>query len=128
MLVLLRGARSDGTKKQARDNAGLLSISNEIAAFSPMTAVMMVPAPPVPTMVVMTTPVPAYLGGHLLPGILLHRRCRARIDQRRRLGTLDRSRDKKQCADSRKAQNFKAHNFKAQNFRSVHPNSPSHAS
>jgi uncharacterized protein (DUF1330 family) len=111
-------------KKQARSNASLLSIfQNEIAAdaFSPMT-VMMVAAPPVPPMMVVMPPMPMHLGGHLLPGILLHRRCRARIDQRRRLCTLHRSRDKKQCADSRKTQNFKT-----QNFRSVHPNSPSHA-
>ena len=88
-----------------------------------MTVVMVVPAPPVPAMVVMMmAPVPAHFRGHLLPGILLHRRCRARIDQRRRLRTLDRSRDHKHCADSRKTQNFKT-----QNFRSVHPNSPSHA-
>jgi hypothetical protein len=118
-----RRIRSNGGKKagpQQREPA--FNFKRDCAeAFSPITA-MMVVAPPVPAMVVMTTPVPAHFRGHLLPNILLHRRCRARIDQRRRLGTLDRSRDHKHCADSRKTQNFKT-----QNFRSVHPNSPSHA-
>jgi hypothetical protein len=50
-----------------------------------MTVMMVVPAPPMPAMVVMMmmAPVPAHFRSHLLPGMLLHRRCRARIDQRR---------------------------------------------
>jgi hypothetical protein len=89
-----------------------------------MVMVMMVPAPPVPAMVVvvmMVTPMPAHFGRHLLPRVLLHRRCRARIDQRRRLRALGRRRDDEQCADSRNAQHSKTQSFTTQNFRSVHP-------
>jgi hypothetical protein len=93
-----------------------------------MTVVMAMPMPPPVMVVVPTAPmvamapvmmmsVPPHLGGRLLPGILLHRRRSARIDQRYSLCALERSRDHKQCADS----------CKTQNSRSDHPNSSSHA-
>jgi len=93
-----------------------------MAMPSPVMAVM--PAPvtvmmtPAPATVIPPSPVmvmtPMHFRGHLLFGILLHRRRSARIDQRYRLRALDWSRHHKQCADSRKTQNF----------RSVHPDSP----
>ena len=79
-----------------------------------MAMVMAMAPVPAMMMVVVVMPMPAHFRGHLLFGILLHRRRSARIDQRYRLRALDWSRHHKQCADSRKTQNF----------RSVHPDSP----
>jgi hypothetical protein len=73
------------------------------------TAPMMVVVPAAPVMMM-----PTHFRRHLLFAVLLQRRRSARIDQRHRLCTFDGSRDQKQRADSRKAQNF----------RSVHHNSP----
>jgi hypothetical protein len=71
----------------------------------------------VPSTPVMMMPVPAHFGRHLLPGILLHRRRSARIDQRNSFCALDWSRDQEHCADGRKTQSS----------RSDHSNSSSHA-
>jgi hypothetical protein len=74
---------------------------------APVTA--MVPAAPVVAMApVMMMPVPAHFGRHLLPGILLHRRRSARIDQRNSPCALDWSRHHKHRADSRKTQNSRS--------------------
>jgi len=125
-------------EKQARRRTNLFQSANRITAEAPspmavMIVVMvpppmaaMVPAPvaavvpATPVMVmapVMMMPVPAHLGRHMLPGILLHRRRSARIDQRNSLSALDWSRDQKHCADSRKTQSS----------RSDHSDSSSHA-
>jgi len=105
-------------------------LANRIAAetLSPVAVMTAMPVPPVPAVVrmpsapvmvmvppapvamvmpapMMVMPVPAYLGGHLLPGILLHRRRSARIDQRYCLCALEWSRDHKQRTNSRKTQN-----------------------
>lgn len=117
-------------EKQARRRTNLFQSANRITAEapSPMAVMMVVMVPPpmaavvpaTPVMVmapVMMMPVPAHIGRHLLPGILLHRRRSARIDQRNSLSALDWSRDQKHCADSRKTQSS----------RSDHSDSSSHA-
>jgi hypothetical protein len=56
---------------------------------------------------VVVMPPPADFGGKL-SGILLHRRGRARIDQRHRLRTLDRSGENEKRANGREAENFRS--------------------
>jgi hypothetical protein len=81
----------------------------------PVTMAMPTVVPPmVPAMMPMMMPMPTHLGGRQLR-ILLHRCSSARIDQRHRLRTSDRSCHDEKRADSRQAQNF----------RSVHSSSPS---
>jgi hypothetical protein len=69
--------------------------------------------PPAPVVMMM----PAHFSGRLLFGILLHRRRSSWIDQRYSLCAIERSRNHKECADSRNTQNS----------RSDHPNSSSPA-
>ena len=74
----------------------------------PVTMAMPTVVPPmVPAMMPMMMPMPTHLGGRQLR-ILLHRCSSARIDQRHRLRTSDRSCHDEKRADSRQAQNFRS--------------------
>jgi hypothetical protein len=96
----------------------VMMVPPPMTGMVPAPVAVMVPTTPVMVMApVMMMPVPVHLGRHLLPGILLHRRRSARIDQRNSLSALDWSRDQKHCADSRKTQSS----------RSDHSSSSSHA-
>src|ERR1700759_4145001 len=90
--------------------AGVTPVTVMPAMMPPMAVV-----PPMVPMAVMPMMMPADLGGDVLLGALLHRGGGTRVDQRRCLGTAERSRHDQKCEDGKQAQNF----------RSVHSCSPS---
>jgi len=99
------------TRKTTGDNRSPMTVMMTMPMPTPVPAMVMVmvPAPPVVAMApMMMMPVPAHFGRHLLPGILLHSRRSARIDQRNSLCALDWSRDQKHCTDSHKTQSSRS--------------------
>jgi hypothetical protein len=94
-------------RKQAHNEAGLFYVRVRLphSPAAPVTVVMVVPA--MPMMMAMVAVVPPVHFRCRQPGVLLNRRGGAGIAERQRIRALCRGREREQCANGRKPQNFR---------------------